>query len=122
MSHFYLKESNSFRHQGDTVQEEVALRKTISFDFPSSALHARYARNLIKKGEPKKALLEALIALTLNPNSFDLNLLAGEIYIIERSYPLWGLYHLLQARSFSDRPIALSLENSIQNLPLRQRL
>ena len=33
LAHFYFKESNSFRHQGDTVHEEFALRRAISFDF-----------------------------------------------------------------------------------------
>jgi hypothetical protein len=115
LSHFYLKESNSFRHQRDTVHEEIALRRAISFNFSSSPLHDRYSRNLIFKGEPQKALLETLIALTLNPNSFDLNLLAGKIYITELSYPLWGLYHLLQAQNLSEQ-VPLSLKNSIQNL------
>ena len=91
------------------------------FDFPSSPLHERYSRNLIKKGESKKALLEALIALTLNPNSFDLNLLAGKIYITERSHPLWGLYHFLQAQNISEH-VPLSLKNSIQSLLEVQKL
>ena len=115
LSHFYLKESNSFRQQGDVAHEEIALRRAMFFDFPSSSLHERYSRNLIKKGESKKALLEALIALTLNPNSFDLNLLAGNIYITEWSQPLWGLYHLLQAQNLSENA-PLSLKNSIHNL------
>jgi hypothetical protein len=121
LSHFYLKESNSFRHQEDVVHEEIALRRAIFFDFPSSALHERYSRNLIKKGDPKKALLEALIALSLNPNSFDLNLLVGEIYISERSHPLWGLYHFLQAQNIVEH-VPLSLKNSIQNLLEVQKL
>ena len=121
LSHFYLKESNSFRHQGDVAHEEIALRRAMFFDFPSSPLHERYSRNLIKKGESKKALLEALIALTLNPNSFDLNLLAGKIYITERSHPLWGLYHFLQAQNISEH-VPLSLKNSIQSLLEVQKL
>jgi len=116
LSHFYLKESDSFLHQEDTVQEGFALRKAISFDFPSSPLHELYSRNLIKQGELKEALLETLIALTLNPNSFDLNLLAGEIYITERSHPLWGLYHLLLAQNLPDQSAPLFLKNSIQEL------
>ena len=116
LSHFYFRKSDFFQHKKDTVRESIALQTAISFDFSSSSLHARYARNLIQKGEPEKALLESLIALNLEPNSFDLNLLLGEVYIIERSYPLWGLYHLLQASSVSKLPLSSSLENSIQNL------
>ena len=116
LSHFHFRKADSFWNKGDAVREAFALRRAIAFDFPTSPLHARYASNLIKKGEPKKALLEALIALTLTPNSFDLNLLAGKIYTNKLSHPLWGLYHFLLARNFADQPVSSSLENSIQNL------
>ena len=116
LSHFYFREADFSLNKGDAVSEAFALRRAIAFNFPSSPLHARYSSNLIKKGEPKKALLEALIALTLTPNSFDLNLLAGKIYTNELSHPLWGLYHFLLARSFADQSVPSSLDNSIQNL------
>ena len=116
LSHFYFRKADSSQNKGDAVREAFALRRAIAFDFSSSPLHARYSSNLIKKGEPKKALLEALIALTLTPNSFDLNLLAGKIYTNELSHPLWGLYHFLLARSFADQSVPSSLDNSIQNL------
>ena len=116
LSHFYFRKADSSRNKGDAVREAFALRRAIAFDFPSSPLHARYSSNLIKKGEPKKALLEALIALTLTPNSFDLNLLAGKIYTNKLSHPLWGLYHFLLAKKFADQPVPSSLEKSIQNL------
>jgi len=116
LSHYYFRKADSSWNKGDAFREAFALRRAIAFDFPSSPLHARYSSNLIEKGEPKKALLEALIALTLTPNSFDLNLLAGKIYANELSHPLWGLYHFLLARSFADQSVPSSLENSIQNL------
>ena len=116
LSHFYFREADVSLNKGDAVHEAFALRRAIAFNFPSSPLHARYSSNLIKKGEPKKALLEALIALTLTLNSFDLNLLAGKIYTNELSHPLWGLYHFLLARSFADQSVPSSLDTSIQNL------
>ena len=116
LSHFYFREADFSLNKGDAVREAFALRRAIAFNFPSSPLHARYSSNLIKKGEPKKALLEALIALTITPNSFDLNLLAGKIYTNKLSHPLWGLYHFLLAKKFADQPVPSSLEKSIQNL------
>ena len=116
LSHFYFRKADFSLNKGDAVREAFALRRAIAFNFPSSPLHARYSSNLIKKGEPKKALLEALIALTITPNSFDLNLLAGKIYTNKLSHPLWGLYHFLLAKKFADQPVPSSLEKSIQNL------
>ncbi len=116
LSHFYFKKADVFQQKADIVREALTLQKAIAFDFSSSTLHARYARNLIKKGEPKKALLESLIALTIKPNSFELNLLAGEVYTIELSHSLWGLHHLILAHNFSNQPVPSSLKNSIQNL------
>jgi hypothetical protein len=116
LGHFYFKQADFFKREGDFVREDLTIQKAIAFDFRSSSLHARYARHLIKKGEPKKALLESLIALTINPNSFDLNLLAGKIYIMDPPQPLWAVYHLILAHTFSNQPVPLSLTNSIQSL------
>jgi 4-amino-4-deoxy-L-arabinose transferase-like glycosyltransferase len=116
LSHFYHKKSDSLRFKGDTIHEELALLRALSFDFSSPLLHELYSRNLIQKGQSKKALFEVLIALGLNPSSFELNLLAGEIYATRLSNPLWGLYHLLLALRFSDQPISLSVNNLVQEL------
>jgi adenylate cyclase len=84
---------------------QAAAQKAIALDPNLAEAHAALAQLLFAQGRPQEALAEHEIALSLDPQSYDANRLAGRTYLHLRRYDD-AIRHLEKAASLMDSDYA----------------
>ncbi len=102
-SQYYARESIKFREQGSLQKELIALKKSLVYDYAQPVSHYQYGiLSLNVEKNTRKALLESLQAIVLDPNIQEMHELSALIYKDLMNKPLWALYHLEKALNLTE--------------------